>query len=95
MGSQYVPQHVLHLSTTLLFHMLWQMLFSFHLYAGVKGGTIYIKTEPPILRSLHSFNFWGTMGQSKLACRHPQKRKEELGRYFVSLLTLLLITWPQ
>jgi hypothetical protein len=71
MGSQYVPQHVLHLSTALLFHMLWQMLFFFHLIAGLKGGTIYIKTEPSILRSLHSFIFWGAIGQSNWLVAPP------------------------
>ncbi len=92
MGSQYV----LHLSTSLLFHTLWQILFSFHLYGGLKRGTIYIKTEPSILSSLHTFIFWGAMGQSNwLVAPPPPKRKKELGRYFVSLLTLLLITWPQ
>ncbi len=93
MGSQYVPQYVLHLSTSLLFHMLWQ-IFSFHLYVGLKGGTIYIKTEPSILTSLHSFLFWGAMGQSNWLV-DPPKRKKEVGRHFLSLLTLLLITWLQ
>jgi hypothetical protein len=74
MSSQYVPQHVLHLSTSLLFHMLWQMLFSFHLYAGLKGGTIYVKTEPSILRSLHSF-FWGAMGQSNWLVAPPPPQR--------------------
>jgi len=36
MGSQFVPQHVLH-STSLLSHMLWQMLSSFHLCRWDKG----------------------------------------------------------
>jgi hypothetical protein len=31
MGSHQVPQHVLH-STSLLSHMLWQMLSCFNLY---------------------------------------------------------------
>jgi hypothetical protein len=31
---------------------------------GPRGGTIYIKAEPSILRSLHSYIFWGAMGQS-------------------------------
>jgi len=77
MGSQYVPQHIFHLSTALLFHMRWQMLFFFHLYGRLKGGTIYIKTEPSILRSLHSFIFWGTMGQSNwLVDPRPKKNWE-------------------
>jgi hypothetical protein len=31
---------------------------------GQRGGTIYIKTKPFILKSLHSFFFLGAMGQS-------------------------------
>jgi hypothetical protein len=36
MCFQCVPQHVLY-STSLLSHMIWQMLSSFHLYRGAKG----------------------------------------------------------
>jgi hypothetical protein len=58
-SSQCVLQHVLH-STSRLSHMLWQMLPSFHLYRWAKGGggTLYIKREPSILGSLHSFIFF-------------------------------------
>jgi len=48
------------------------------------------------MRSLHYFIFWGVMGQPNSLVAPRQKEKKELGRYFVSLLTLLLlITWPQ
>jgi hypothetical protein len=71
-----VHLHVLYLSTSLLFHMLWPKLFSFHLYAGLKGGTIYIKTEPSILRRLHSLIFLGgSNGPIRLACRLPPPSK--------------------
>jgi hypothetical protein len=40
MGSHQVPQHILH-STSLLSHMLWQMLSSFHLYISAKGEELY------------------------------------------------------
>jgi hypothetical protein len=68
MGSQYV----VHLSTSLLFHTLWQILFSFHLYGGPKRRTIYIKTEPSILSSLHTFIYWGAMGQSNWLVAPPR-----------------------
>jgi hypothetical protein len=58
--------------------MLCQMLFSFHLYAGLKGGTIYIKTDPSILKSLHSFIFWGAMGQSNWLVTLPPSPKRTL-----------------
>ncbi len=38
---QICPQHVLH-STSLLSHMLWQMLSSFHLYRWAKGEELKI-----------------------------------------------------
>jgi hypothetical protein len=60
-GSQYVPQCVLH-STSLLSHMVWQMLSSCHLYTWAKGGgTLFIQIEQieqstlGILHSLISF----------------------------------------
>ncbi len=52
MGSQRVPQHVLH-STSLLSHMLCQILS-----VGQRGVTLYFKIKPSILGSLHSFIFW-------------------------------------
>ncbi len=42
--SQCVPQHVLH-STSLLSHMFWQMLSSFHLYRCAKGDEIYTSKQ--------------------------------------------------
>ncbi len=45
MGSQYVPQHVLHISTSLLTHMLWQMLLSFHLCRRAKGEDPYTSKQ--------------------------------------------------
>jgi len=39
-GPQCVPQHVLH-STSLVSHMLWQMLSSFHLFRWAKGEELY------------------------------------------------------
>ncbi len=41
-GSQYVCQHVLH-STSLLSHMVWQMLFSFTYIGGLWGETLCFK----------------------------------------------------
>jgi hypothetical protein len=41
MGSQYVPRHVLHISTSLWTHMFWQMLFSFQLCRRAKGEELY------------------------------------------------------
>jgi hypothetical protein len=44
-NSQYVPQRNLH-STSLLSHMLWQMLSSCHLFRWAKGGgALYIQIE--------------------------------------------------
>jgi hypothetical protein len=65
--SHCFPQHVLH-TTSLLSHMPWKMVSSFHLYRWVEGeGTIYFKIEPSVLGSLHSFIFLSN-GSIKLAC---------------------------
>ncbi len=53
-SSQCVPQHVLH-NTSLLCHMLWQMLSSFSpVQVGQRGGTLYFKIEPSSLGTVHS-----------------------------------------
>ncbi len=49
-SSRHVPQRVPN-SSSLVFHMLWQRLFSFHLYRSVK-------IEPSIFEILHSFIFF-------------------------------------
>ncbi len=48
-SSQSVPQHVLHISTSLSSHMLWQMLLSFHLYRRAKGENLYTSKQNLIL----------------------------------------------
>ncbi len=55
--SQYIPQYVFH-STSLLSHMLWQMLFSFHLYRWAKGEELYT--------SKYNLLFWGASIVSNL-----------------------------
>jgi hypothetical protein len=81
-SSQCVLQHVLH-STSRLSHMLWQMLPSFHLYRWAKGGggTLYIKREPSILGSLHSFIFFWVMGQSNWLAEKKEKKKRVIGTW--------------
>ncbi len=63
-GSQYAPQVPMcspacspqHRS--LLSHMLWQMVSSFHLYRWAKREELYyFKIEPSILGNLHNFFF--------------------------------------
>ncbi len=48
-SSQCVPEHVLH-STSLLSHMLWQMLSSFRLYNRAKG--VNLQVMPTIAASI-------------------------------------------
>jgi hypothetical protein len=71
-------QHVLH-STSLLSHMFWQMLSSFHLYKCAKGKELYIsKIEPSIWRCFHNFILLSD-GPIKLALL----QEEELGRHLI------------
>jgi len=73
LGSQYVLQ----------VHNVFPNMFSIYarLYRwkennicqNIWGGPMYIKTEPSILRSLHSFIFLGAMGQSNWLVAHPPK----------------------
>ncbi len=50
-SSQCVPQHCLH-TTSLLSHMLWQLLSSFQpIQMGKMGGILYLKKGPSILGS--------------------------------------------
>jgi hypothetical protein len=78
LGSQSVLQHVFH-STSLLSHMFWQMLSSFHLYKCAKGKELYIsKIEPSIWRCFHNFILLSD-GPIKLALL----QEEELGRHLI------------
>jgi hypothetical protein len=70
-GSQCVPN-----STLLYSHMLCPKSSPSHLYRRAKGGggTPSFHIESCILGSLYSFNFFFTMGQSKLAhCKNKKK----------------------
>ncbi len=74
MGSRYV----LHISISLLFHMLSQMLFSFHLYRRAQGEELYTSKQNLLFwgASIVSFfKFLGSNGPIKLACRPPKKKK--------------------
>ncbi len=56
-GSQYVPQHVLH-STSPLSRMLWQILFSFHLYIGPKGRNSILQNRTSYFGEALQFHFF-------------------------------------
>ncbi len=80
MGSQYFPQHVLH-TTSLLSHMPWKMVSSFHLYRWAKGEELYTSKQ--------SLLFWGVSivflknyAPIKMACCQKNKNKK-LGRHFI------------
>jgi len=69
------PQRVPN-STSLLSHMLWQMLSSFHLYSWAKGKELYsLKKKPSILGSLHNIYFFLSDEPIKLAYCKPKKKK--------------------
>ncbi len=76
-SSWCVLQHVLQ-RTSLLSHMLWQMLPSFHLYRWWANGqgTLYIKREPSILGSLHSFIFLSDRPIKLTHCKKKRKKRE-------------------
>jgi hypothetical protein len=79
------PQRVPN-SISLLSHMLWQLLSSFHLHVGgPKERTLYFKIEPSVLGSLHSFFFLinNFMGQSNWLIA---QNKIELERHLVLLI---------
>jgi hypothetical protein len=60
-------------STSLLSHMLWQMLSSFHLYMSAKGKKFYtFQVEPSGLGSFHSVSSFLSDGSIKLA--HCKKK---------------------
>jgi hypothetical protein len=89
-------QHVFH-TTSLLSHMPWKMVSSFHLYiGGQRGGTINFEIEPSVWGSLHSFSFLSD-GPIKLARRqkklksrtweaaHLNNRRDDYVPKFISL----------
>ncbi len=63
-GPQFVPQHVVH-STSLVSHMLWQMLSSFHLYRWATGEELYT--------SKWNLLFWGAWVVSFFLSDEPIK----------------------
>jgi hypothetical protein len=63
-SSQCVPQHVLHISISLLSHMLWQMLFSFHLC--IRHGVHTSYTRCTCWSSENLFNGSGGRGGCRL-----------------------------
>ncbi len=71
MGSQYV----LHLSTSLLSHMLWQMLFSFHLYRQAQGEELHTSKQNLLFWGASIVSFFGSNGPIKLACRPPKNKR--------------------
>jgi hypothetical protein len=76
-SSQCVLQHVLH-STSLLSHMLWQMLLSFHLYRWANGEELYTSKENLLFWGASIISLFLSDGPIKLA-RCKKKRKEKRG----------------
>jgi hypothetical protein len=77
-NSQCVPPHVLH-STSLLSHMLWQMLSSFHLYTWAKGEELYTSKQNLLLWGASTVSFYLSDGPIKLACCQKKIKKLNLG----------------
>ncbi len=71
-SSHCVTQHVLH-STSLLSHMLWQVLFSFHLYSRAKGEEFYTSEYNLLFWRASIVSFIFSDGSIKLACCNPIK----------------------
>jgi hypothetical protein len=71
-SSHCVTQHVLH-STSLLSHMLWQTLSSFHLYRWAKGEEFYTSKYNLLFWRASVVSFIFSDGSIKLACCNPKK----------------------
>ncbi len=100
MGSQYFPQHFLHTSS-LLSHMPWKMVSSFHLYCigGPKGRNCTVQNRAFCFGESPLFLFFGVMSQSNW---HVAEKKRKYrtweapdlinrrGDYFPKLISLPL-----
>jgi hypothetical protein len=75
MGSQNVPQDVLHI-TSLLSHMLWQMLSSFHLWIWwAKGEELCISKYNLLCWGASIVSFFLSDAPIKLACCKKKEKK--------------------
>jgi hypothetical protein len=66
------PQRVPN-STSILSHMPWQMLSSFHLYCWAKGEELYTSKYSLLVRGASEVSFFSSDGPIKLA--HCKKKK--------------------
>ncbi len=77
-----VPQNVSTSSTSLLSHMLWQMLSSFHLYRWAEGKNCIFYNRTFYVMSLRNvLLFWGLI---KLV--HCKRIRIEVGRWLIKLV---------
>jgi hypothetical protein len=78
MGSQYFPQNFLHTSS-LLSHMPWKMVSSFHLYRWAKGEELYSSKWSLLFWGVSNVSFFWSDGPIKLARRQNKKKVKNLG----------------